>query len=190
MAFTPEDPWEAADRARAQDQRDQGVQTLMQDKDGAAAFEPVYADYFGTDERFKVQLPDGVSWVEVKVLNEGERRKIQNGQHRDMRVQKATQDLVLRTSPGDDRMVLLKEAICDWNLQRNGGPLPFKPTALQTFLDKAPPVVIDLIQKEVYKRNPWLMQDLSVEDIDKQIAELQEMREVKVREEEGKDSSS
>jgi hypothetical protein len=46
------------------------------------------------------------------------------------------------------------------------------------------------IEKDVRKHNPWLLQEMSVEDIDKEIASLEEMREVKLKEEAGNDSSS
>lgn len=149
----------------------------------------VFVDYFGMDIRHRTELPDGRSFVEHKELSEGERKKIQNESQRDVRLQKVTGDALIRSRPGDERHSLLRAAITGWNLRSAGAEVPFNDRNLQKFLDTAPPRVIDLIQKDIYKHNPWLLQEMTVEEIDKQIADLQEMREVKVQEEEGKGSS-
>lgn len=181
---TAADTKEERDERTLNAMRESGVQTEV----------PVYEDYFGTDTRHQTMLPDGISWVEHKELTEGERKKIQNDSNRDVRLQRVTGDALIRSRPGDERHALLDAAITGWNLRKRDvtGTLvevPFNKKALANFLDSAPPKLIDAIQKDIYKFNPWLLQDLSVEDIDKQIEELQEMRAVKEREEEGKDSS-
>lgn len=157
---------------------------------GVATHEPVPDDYFGFDETLRIDLPDGVSWVEHQILNEGQRRKYLNKVNRDVKFQKTTGDAIMRLSPGDEKAELLTVALCNWNLTRRGVTTPFNPGTLREFLDKASPRIIDLIEKEVKKANPWLLAELSIEDIDREIEALTEMRKTKEMEAEGKDASN
>ncbi len=157
---------------------------------GVPTEETVYEDYFDTTVEHKVILPDGKQFIVHQELNEGARRKYLNAVNRDVVIQRATGDARMRMAPGDERHALLEAAITGWNVMKAGTPLPFTPANLRLFLDKAPPRIIDLIEKEVRKANPWLLAEMSVEDIDKEIASLQEMRDTKLREEEGKGASA
>ncbi len=172
-----------------QDERAAAMEANME-ASGIATYEQVAADYFGFEETDRVFLPDHVSYVEHKVLNEGQRRKYLNAVNRDVRIQKATGDALMRMSPGDERMQLLKTAIVGWNLKRGGQDVPFNDRNLTEFLEKANPRIMDLIEKEIRKANPWLLAELSIEDIDREIQGLTELRERKVEEEEGKAVSS
>lgn len=164
--------------------------------DGRATTEGVQDDYFGFDEVLQIILPDGKSVIEHKVMNEGQRTQYLNAINRDVRVQKATGDLVTRLRPGDERRELLKAAIVGWNLVRKNTktgvvePVGFTQQTCDQWLKAASPKIVDLVEKEVRKANAWLLADLSVEDIDKEIAELYELREKKVEEEAGNAASS
>lgn len=153
---------------------------------GVPTHDDILTDYFGFDETHLVYLPDNKQFIQHKVFNEGQKRKYQNSVNRDVVIQRATGDAKMRMAPGDERHELLKNAITGWNLFRSGQPVPFTPRNLNEFLDLAPPKIIDLIEKDIRKQNAWLLQEMSVEDIDKEIANLQEMREVRVKDEAGK----
>jgi len=161
---------------------------------GVTTFEAIQEDYFGFDETYTVKLPDGKSWIAHSALNEGARRKYMNSQNRELKVQKVTGDAIMKIASGEERLALLQQAITGWNLvtknKKTGEiePIVFNLPNLNKFLDSASPAIIDLIEKDVRNRNSWLMGDITVEDIDKQIEELQEMREKKVKEAEGNDS--
>lgn len=151
-----------------------------------------YDDYFGVSDTGRTTLPDGKQWIEWKVLNEGERRKYLNRQNRELALKKGG-DAVMKMAPGDDRFHLLSTAIVGWNLHRRDKtgqfvPVPFSKNTLEEWLNVAPPKIVDLVEKDVRKANPWLLNDLSIEEIDKEIAALEEMREVKRKEMEGKES--
>lgn len=150
---------------------------------GVPTHEVVQVDYFGFEETHVVNLPDGKSWVEHKTLTEGQRRKYLNGINRDVVISRSTGDAKMQMQPGDERYTLLLTALTGWNLVRNGNPIPFNPSNVKLFLESAPPKIIDVIDKEVRKVNAWLIEDMSVEDIDKEIANLQELRAVRVEEE-------
>lgn len=150
---------------------------------------PVQADYFACDEVRRLTLPDGVSWIDHRVLNEGQRRKYLTSVNRDVRLQRQTGDAFLKMSPGDEKKALLESAMCGWNLVRNGEPIPFSAPALRDFLDRANPTTIDLIEFEIRKANPWLQSEMSVADMNKELERLTELRDAKIREDEGKASS-
>ncbi len=158
---------------------------------GQSGTQGLYNDYFGFDETHKVKLPDGVSWIEHKALNEGGRRRYLDQQNRDVTLEKVTGNVRLRMLTGSERRALLQQAIVGWNLKKRDtrtgelSDVPFQDTKLNEFLDKADPKVIDLIEKDVRRVNPWLGADVTIEDIDKQIDELKELRAQKVKEAEG-----
>lgn len=145
-------------------------------------------DYFAFEVDHRVPL-DKTQWIDHREFNEGQRKKYLNALNRDMVVQRTTGDMRVKMAPGDERHALLKVAITGWYLVR--GPegqqveVPFNTKNRDEFLEKAPPKIIDVIEKAVRKANPWLMAEMSLEDIDKEMANLQEMRDIKVKEEEG-----
>ena len=159
---------------------------------GLSVEETVQIDYFGFEETERVPLPDHRSYVDIKALNEGGRRAYLNAVNREVKISKGTGDAIMQMANGDERRILLRHAICGWNLvrTRNGTlePVPFKEGLLSEFLEKANPMVIEVIDKAVRKQNPWLMIDVSLEDLEKQREELDDQIEKKRREEEGKES--
>lgn len=157
---------------------------------GIAPIQPVQADYFGVDHEEKVYFPDKVTYVTVQELDEGARRKYLNVTNKDIRLHRQSGDAFLKMATGDERFHLMKSAIIDWNLvekDKNGNvhSVSFSQSALDRFLDKGPPKVIDAIELKIRSMNPWLMADLSVEDIDQQIDELQQMKKTKLEDAEG-----
>lgn len=173
---------------QTEDDRVSSIESAMK-ADGVAIETQTQQSYFGFEETHKCFLPDGTSYVDHRTLNEGARRKYLNAVNRDIRLQRATGDAIMKMQAGEEKHELLKTAICGWNLiGPTGQPVPFSKPALVDFLERADPKVIDLIEKEIRKTNTWLMSDLSVEDIQKQIDELEELKTTKIKEEEGKDN--
>lgn len=146
-------------------------------------------DYFACDETYKVMLPDGVQWLECKTLNEGDRKKYQSSVNRDLTIKKSTGDAQLRLSQGEERHALIQAAVKDWYVLRNGNPVPFtkgsRNGALENFLEKVPPSIVDHIFKHISEKETWLNGDITVEDIDEQISQLNELRETKIKERAG-----
>lgn len=153
---------------------------------GVPTEEKVQVDYFDFDVTHRVYLPDGVSWVEHRELNEGERSRYLNTTNKDLRLQKVTGDAIVRLAPGDERKALLSAAIVNWNLVRGGKPVKFSTQSLNDFLTKPPPKILDLIEKEVRKCNAWLLAEVSVDDLRKEVDTLNELIAKKLEEEAGK----
>lgn len=151
---------------------------------------PVQVDYFSYSENANVLLPDGVSFVTIKKLNEGDRKKYQNATNREIALGSRGGDAKVKLAPGDDRHALLRTSVIGWNLTQAGNPVPFTLHALDMFLARTDPAVVDLIEKEIRKFNPWLLGELTVEQIQTEIDSLEELKQVKLKEEEGKLFSS
>jgi len=164
------------------------------DDAGLATEESVQADYFGFEETENVALPDGKSYVTIQALNEGARRQYLNKVNREVKIAKQTGDAIMQLANGDERRILLTNAIVGWNLvSRNPKtgemtPVPCKEPKIYEWLEKANPVIIDIVDKAVRKQNPWLLNEMTIEDLENQIGELQEQLEQKRAEEEGKES--
>lgn len=152
---------------------------------GAVA-DSAQADYFGFDETHRAVFPDGVSYLVHRSMNEGARRKFLAASSKDVKIQRGTGDMSLKMAAGEDREALFLATVEGWNLVRAGVPVPFSKSALQDFIAKANPKVLDHVEKQIRTANPWLLADMSVEDIDREIENLNEMRALKVQEEAGK----
>lgn len=157
--------------------------------EGVATHVTVQADYFGFEVTHKVMLPDGISFIEHKEMTEGARRLHLNESNRGLRIQRSTGDALVNTKPGDERHSLLKRAIVGWNLIQGDKFIPFNDRNLGLFLESANPRIVELVEKDVRKHNPWLLADLTLEDMVKERDNLNEMIEVKEKEDEGKASS-
>lgn len=144
-------------------------------------------DYFKFSDTERYYFPDGSSYVDFKVFTEGDRRKLQNKTASDVTLGRGGEAKV-RTAAGDSRFELLSMAITGWNLLRDGNPIPCAPNTVKIFLEAANPKIIDGIEKAVRLANPWLLADMSAEDIRQEIADLQEMLAKVEAEEAGKAS--
>jgi hypothetical protein len=146
-------------------------------------------DYFACDETYKVMLPDNIQWLECKTLNEGDRKRYQSKVNRDLTIKKSTGDAQLRLSQGEERHELINAAVIGWNVMRGGKPVPFSSgstgSTLTQFINAVPPAIVDHIFKQISEREPWLNGDISIEDIDEQMKQLQELRDTKVKEKAG-----
>lgn len=150
--------------------------------------EEAQQDYFGFDRTERFFLPDGKSWIEFKPLNEGRKKAFQDKTSKDLVLERTSGNARMSVLQGSERHELIKASVTDWNLMRGGRPIPFNAVQLGDFLSLADPVIVENLEKAIRKANPWLLAEMTVEDIDKEIANLQEMREVAAKREAGEDS--
>jgi hypothetical protein len=147
-------------------------------------------DYFGFSETEKWYLPDGISYFELAAMNEGKKAKFQKGTQRDMVLEKGSGNARFKIDPAVERHQLIMASVTGWNLTRNGVPVPFGERAIRDFLELANPSIVEKLELAIRKLNPWLLADMTVEEIDKQIDELKELRIVAEEREAGEASSS
>lgn len=147
-------------------------------------------DYFGFSHVETHYLPDGITFVELQAMNEGDKAKFQKSTQRDMVLEKGSGNARFKMDPAAERHALLETSIKGWNFQRGGQPIPYTQASFRDFIRLADPEIIEKIELAIRKLNPWLLAELTVEEIDKQIDELKEMREVAEKRESGEGSSS
>lgn len=144
--------------------------------ESVAETQPVeQADYFGFGGEDRFLFPDGVSFIDFRVMNEGQRKKFQTLTKRDVVMERRTGDTRVGLDPAEERHALLRAACVGWNLKRGGRTVPFNERALLDFLEFADPRLIDKLEAAIRKANPWLVGEASSEEIKEQIKQLEEM---------------
>lgn len=143
-------------------------------------------DYFGFDEFGEFYFPDGKTWMKFKVMSEGDRAKFQRITNKDIKISKNSGDASIPTDVAAERHQLIKSSVIDWNLHTknhtNGRlePVPFSLSSgrlnLEVWLSRANPKLVDDLELAIRKANPWLQSDMTVEEIDKEISRLKELR--------------
>lgn len=151
---------------------------------------PVQQDYFGFSEAHVYTLPDGVSWIQIESMNEGQKSEFQKLTSRDLLLDRASGNARVKADIAGERHALIKTCVKNWNMVRGGVPLAFSRKALSDFLELANPKIIEDLETEIRKANPWLLAEMSVADIDREIENLTEMRKIAQEREQGEASSS
>lgn len=156
----------------------------------------VQMDYFGFSDEHFFYFPDGLTYVKFSKMNEGEKAKFQKQTSRDLIMERQSGNARMKMDAAADRHALISTCVTDWNLARTNrqtGQLEgirFNDAALRDFLRLADPSIVEDLELAIRKANPWLMAEMSVEDYDKEIESLQELREEAIKREEGKASSN
>lgn len=148
-----------------------------------------FEDYWGTDERHRFYLPDGVQYFEFKIMNEGDKAKFQKMTNQDMTIGR-DQTAKIRMDPAAERHQLILSSVIDWNFYKNGEKLQFFKRDLERWLEVAPPQIVEDLEFEIRRKNPWLQSDMTLEEIDKEMDRLMELRKQVKEREEGETSSA
>lgn len=146
------------------------------------------ADYFGFQETHKHYLPDGVSYFEFITMNEGAKAKYQKSTSRDLVLERTSGNARMKVDPATERHELIQACVIDWNLTRGDEPVKFNRIQLGDFLTLASPRIVEDLEKAIRKVNPWLLAEMTVADIDREIENLKEMRDVAEERERGEHS--
>jgi hypothetical protein len=158
----------------------------------------LYEDYWGVDEVLRHYLPDGKQYFEFRVMDEGARSRFQKLTNEDMTVLRDNTAKV-RMDPVAQRHTLIKESVIGWFLMQRmpdgtwteaPPPTPQNKRPLDQWLEKAPPKIVDDLEFAIRKANPWMQADMNVEEIDKEIERLYDLRRQVVARESGEDTSA
>lgn len=148
--------------------------------------QPQYGDYFGYEEIHEFVMPDGLQKIFFKRMNEGDKALFQKRTNSDVVLEKKSGDARMTIDQGAQRHALIQIAVCGWSLvaknPRTGGYEPVKYNdapggTFQQWLQKADPRIVEKLEKAIRDENPWLTADMTVTDIDEQIADLMKLRE-------------
>ena len=153
-----------------------------------------YEDYFGFGEERVFVLPDGKQQIFFKIMNEGERSKFQKKTNKDIKFNRASGDASIKADQAEERRELILTSVTNWTLVRRSPdgwiPVPFSGERPGSELDKwlqvANPKIIDDLEFAIRQANPWMQADMSVEEIDKEIDRLNDIRKQAVEREQGK----
>lgn len=169
--------------------------TAAAQADGVRTEDVVFADYWGFSDTENHFLPDGKQYFIIQRMNEGAKAKYQREIRSDITIQRSTGDAKMKADPATERHALLKACVVGWNLkardERSGQVIdvPFSISTgqynFEKWLSVADPRWVEELEKQCRKLNPWLLQEMKVEDIDKEIENLKEMREEAVKREAG-----
>jgi len=150
--------------------------------------EGVQQDYFGFSASDKFFFPDKMTYIEFTKMNEGKKKDYQDKTSKDLVLERTSGNARMTVLQGSERHELIKACVVGWNLTRGGQPVPFNQVNLNDFLTLTDPTIVEGLEKAIRKANPWLLGEMSVADIDKEISNLQEMREVAAKREAGEAS--
>lgn len=168
---------------------------MTTDIEGAPALEGTvvgqaeqFDDYWNFSKSERFMFPDGKQWIDFQVMNEGQKSDYQRATNRDITINRKSGNATLRNDIADERHALIKTSVTGWNLRKDGNWIGFDKRTLESWLQFANPSLIEDLEVEIRKANPWLQGEMTVEDIDKEIDRLRELREETVKREEGKGS--
>lgn len=160
--------------------------------------QPQIVDYWGTDLTERWNLPDGVQWMEVKVMNEGDRSKFERLTSQDLRVDQRSQQAIMKMDQARDRHSLIEAAVTNWKLYRKikGGEkqgqleeVRFTREKLTAWLEEADPKLVDDLSMFIRKINPWLHGEMTIEQVDQEIERLRGVRDDLEKRDAGKAAS-
>lgn len=156
--------------------------------------EKVYEDYYGFSERRQWFFPDGVQFIEFEVMNEGKRSLFQKTTNKDITLRRQSGDASIKVDPAEERRALLVNSVVNWNLFRDGKPVPFtigSPGAeFEKWLAVANPKLVDDLEFTIRKANPWMQADMDLEQIDEEIQRLTDLRKQVEERQQGEGASS
>lgn len=157
---------------------------------GVTLEEPGYEDYFGFNALERWNFPDGKQYIEFRVMNEGQKSKFQTKTQRDLVLERVSGNARMKVDQAQERHALLTTSVVGWKvvrktLQGSFEDVPYSDRAFNEWLEGADPKIIESLEKAIRKANPWLLAEMTVEDIDREIENLKEMREVAVKREAG-----
>lgn len=153
------------------------------------AFQPQYADYWGTDERVKFFLPDDTQYFEFKIMDEGDKAKFQRMTNQDLIVGRDNTAKV-RVDPAKERHELIKTSVVDWYLFKDGKPTNFDKGKLEKWLSVANPKIVEQLEFEIRKANPWMQADMDLDELYKERDRIEELIKQKVEQDAGESGSA
>jgi hypothetical protein len=134
-------------------------------------------DLFGFKRSERFEIGDGVQWISFHAMNEGEKRKFQSQTTKDFIIDSKTRDTRVSVDPGTERKLLIEACADDWHIFRSGEFRPFNKINLSDLLELADPSFVERVEKFVRDLNPWMLDNVTVEAIDEEIADLQKAKE-------------
>jgi len=164
---------------------------------GESTEQELIVDYFGYEstERWFFPGQERISpqykaSLEIRRMTEGIRQSFQKKTNSRVTILKENQNAEMAVDPARDRRELIKHSVVGWTMFRldpAGKPyaVEYNNRVFEAWLDGADPRIVDELEKFIRTVNPWMLDQMSLESIDKELERLGELREqVKQREDE------
>lgn len=158
--------------------------------------ESQYDDYFGFGGQEAYTLPDGKQQIFFTVMNEGQRVRYEKSVNRDIHLNRQTQDARISQDAAGERHAIILAAVTGWSLKMRDPAsgqwvdAPYDNNTpggkLNQWLQRANPKIVEELADAIREKNPWTRGDMSVEDVDKELERLSDLRKQLVEEEEKK----
>lgn len=150
-----------------------------------------FEDYFGFEAKEKFMMPDGVQFIQFRIMDEGLRAKYQQNTAHDVRASRKNDEVRIKTDQAKDRQQLILDSICGWNMfiksrdnkkttapycshnEEQGHNLNCE---IGKWLKHANPKIVDDLELAIRKANPWMQAEMSPEDIQEEIDNLYELK--------------
>lgn len=146
-------------------------------------------DYWGFEDTKRHMLPDGVQYFDFKVMNEGDKVQFQKLTNQDLKIGR-DQSATVRVDPATERHTLIKTSVTGWHLLKGGEVVGFSKQMLEKWLTVAPPKIVEELELAIRKANPWMQADMTLEEVDKELDRLHELRRDIVEREAGEGASA
>lgn len=158
--------------------------------------QPPIVNYWDVDETGIWYLPDGVQYFQYKIMNEGAKQKFEKLTNQDMVVGR-DQTAKIKVDPAIQRVTLIETSVIDWKLympetegSKNMIEAKFSSAMLKSWLQVAPPKIVADLEFAIRMANPWMQAEMTVEEVDKELERLYEVRKQVVEREAGEAASA
>lgn len=148
--------------------------------------QPEFEDYWSFSQKERFMLPDGKQWIEFNVMNEGQKSSYQKKINKDIKFNRKSGDASIKSDVADERHALIETSVTDWYMVQGRNQVSFSVQMLRNWLNIADPRIVESLEVAIRKANPWLLGDMTLEDIDEEIQRLQELRIETEKREQGK----
>lgn len=151
------------------------------------ALDPPFEDFWGVQTTEKFFFDNGRQFFEVRPMDEGGKALFQRMTSRGVRMNQRTQDAHLDMDPASDRHTLIKQSVVGWRIMQRSADGSFsefpcpdredqRKRSLDVILEKFNPKVIQDLEHFIRLQNPWMQDDMNLEQVDEEIERLTQLR--------------
>lgn len=166
--------------------------------DGISPTQEIYIDVWGYHDIKRWYFPGQESvpeqnrlYLKVQRMTEGVRQKYQKATNAKVTILKQNSNAEMGVDPARDREQLILKSVTGWYMRRPGvgggfHEVEYTDRAFREWFDGANPAHIEDLERFIRDINPWMLDEVTLEAIDKEIDRLQEQREEVARRQEEK----
>lgn len=162
---------------------------------GEQVEDTVFVDTFSFSIDEEYELPGtGGQTILFSRMNEGQKSDFQKQTNKDVRIQRTTGDARMQVDPASERHALIRISVTGWTLKKrdhkgNIVGISFDQKLLKEWMMSADPKFVQGLEKAIRESNEWMKNEMTTEEIDREIENLKEQK-VRLEEDNAKKESS